>query len=449
MELTIVCVDDDCNILQCLGSQLKRNFGKDHDILLASSGNEALLLCKDLTTHNENIALIISDQNMPDMDGDTLLIQLHTLYPKALKIMLTGQAEAAAIGNVVNQGALYRYISKPWNETDLVLTVTEALRRFQQEQCLLEKNELLQSANVQLEKSLSILSATLEATADGILVVDNNGKILNSNQRFFSLFGLDRSAFFEDQRILLKKILSCLEAPDSIKLKTILSSAENQGQDCLKLKNDLVLEYYLHPYEVGGQQIGNVLNFRDVTQAHKTAAMMRHQAFHDVLTDLPNRVLFNEKLAERIQETADSLANLAVMFLDLDHFKEINDTFGHAVGDLLLQHVVQRLLRVLQDIDTIARWGGDEFVLLLPQIQCAEDAGKIARRLIKALQPVFYLQEYSVQITASIGIAIYPDDGLDPNTLLLHADKALYLAKEDGRNSYQLCSGLTSTARHT
>jgi len=128
------------------------------------------------------------------------------------------------------------------------------------------------------------------------------------------------------------------------------------------------------------------------------------------------------------------------MFLDLDQFKEVNDTLGHAVGDDLLQNVVKRLLFCLRELDTIARWGGDEFVLLLPQICCREDASEIAARLIAALQPEFSLQGHRLSVTASIGIALYPEDGTDNRTLLQNADTALYQAKKSGRNNYQYYS---------
>jgi len=169
---------------------------------------------------------------------------------------------------------------------------------------------------------------------------------------------------------------------------------------------------------------------------------MKHQALHDALTNLPNRILFNQKLAAALTSELNGELNgefslFAIMFLDLDRFKQVNDTLGHAIGDLLLQEVVQRLVGCLRQVDVIARWGGDEFVLLLPQIRHREDASEIAHRLIEVLQPQFLLEGYWLDITASIGIAVYPDDGLGGNTLLQNADVALYQAKKSGRNNYQ------------
>jgi diguanylate cyclase (GGDEF)-like protein len=128
---------------------------------------------------------------------------------------------------------------------------------------------------------------------------------------------------------------------------------------------------------------------------------------------------------------------LAVMFIDLDRFKIVNDTLGHAVGDLLLQSVVERLTDCIRQGDAIARWGGDEFTLLLPEINCREDATAIAIRILETFKTAFLLQGHSLHITSSIGIAIYPNDGQDAVTLLKNADTALYYSKERGRNDYQ------------
>ena len=164
----IICVDDEEIILSSLGKQLKRSLGKDYEIALASSGYEALDLCAELEAEGITIALVISDQIMPRMSGDEFLIKLHASYPKTLKILLTGQTRTDSLGNIINEASLYRYINKPWDETDLLLTVKEALRRYGQETQLVKQNILLQQTNEQLSKSLDLLLATFEAADDGI-----------------------------------------------------------------------------------------------------------------------------------------------------------------------------------------------------------------------------------------------------------------------------------------
>ncbi|HEY9658610.1 MAG TPA: diguanylate cyclase, partial [Allocoleopsis sp.] len=165
---------------------------------------------------------------------------------------------------------------------------------------------------------------------------------------------------------------------------------------------------------------------------------MRHQASHDRLTKLPNRSLFDERLALELEQVIYSGEMLAVMFLDLDRFKSINDTLGHAIGDQLLQQVAQRIAGCLKQSDTIARWGGDEFTLLLPTIHSAEDITKIAQRILHVLQAPFNFSQQELHITASIGIALAPYDGQDAETLLKHADIAMYRAKQQGKNNFQL-----------
>ncbi|NJM27440.1 MAG: response regulator [Pseudanabaena sp. RU_4_16] len=261
MRPTIICVDDEWNILRSLGEQLRRNFGKDYDIELVNDGEDAISLCEELTAEGINIPLIISDQNMQGMKGDTLLIQLHTLYPKTLKIMLTGQADADSVGNVVNAASLYRYIRKPWDETDLILTITEALRRFQQEQQLAEQNELLKRANAKLESSLSLLLATLEATADGILVLDRAGKVVSFNRKFASIWDLldSDSTCHEDD--LLDVILDRLTEPDIVRFQALLAQFSTEAHDFLRLKSDNIIEYYLQPHQLEGEIVGGVLSF--------------------------------------------------------------------------------------------------------------------------------------------------------------------------------------------
>ncbi|MGB7272220.1 MAG: EAL domain-containing protein [Geitlerinemataceae cyanobacterium] len=180
------------------------------------------------------------------------------------------------------------------------------------------------------------------------------------------------------------------------------------------------------------------VSFGSAFKRYQVETTIRHQAFHDSLTNLPNRTLFDMRLSWAITEAGIGNHQLAVMFLDLDRFKWINDTLGHPVGDRLLQQMVQRLQSCLRDGDTIARWGGDEFVLLLPHIHGVEDATQIAQRILGAVQPAFAIDHHQLHVSCSIGIAVYPQDGEDAPTLTKNADVALYQVKEQGRNNYQL-----------
>ncbi|MEE3716362.1 EAL domain-containing protein [Tumidithrix elongata RA019] len=192
----------------------------------------------------------------------------------------------------------------------------------------------------------------------------------------------------------------------------------------------------------------------DITERKLAEAKIAHLAFHDSLTDLPNRSLFRDRLNQAIalaerqwQErnaqnshvTPDESApSLSVLFLDLDRFKFVNDTLGHAAGDTLLQAVSQRILKSIRKSDTLARMGGDEFLILLPEIRGAEDAISVAQKILRSLEATFILNQQEVHIGASIGISFYPNDGVDPETLMKNADTAMFRAKEQGRNHYQL-----------
>ena len=162
-----------------------------------------------------------------------------------------------------------------------------------------------------------------------------------------------------------------------------------------------------------------------------------YMANHDVLTGLPNRMLFHDRLTMAIMHAQRKRQKLVVMLLDLDHFKDINDTLGHNVGDQLLKYVGDRLTNILRRGDTVARMGGDEFMLLLPDLVQIEDAAKIAQKFLEAIREPFKFDGYNLNITTSIGVAIYPNDGEDADGLMKNADIAMYRAKEKGRNTYR------------
>lgn len=176
---------------------------------------------------------------------------------------------------------------------------------------------------------------------------------------------------------------------------------------------------------------------RDITKRKKAEEMIRYQANYDLLTGLPNRMLFNERLSLSLTQSHQHQKKLAVCFLDIDHFKKINDTLGHSAGDLLLKNFASRVSQCVRKGDTVARWAGDEFTLIIPEIDFTDDVANIAQRILEVLKPPFDLDGNQLHISSSIGIAIYPDDGECAETLMKNADAALYRVKEKGRNNYQ------------
>ena len=279
-KAAIICVDDEEIILSSLGKQLKRSLGQYYDIELASNGESALLLCAELKAEGINIALVISDQIMPGMSGDEFLIALHAYYPKTLKILLTGQADADSVGNIVNAAALYRYIAKPWDETDLILTVKEALKSYGQEKRIVKqnkllnhKNNLLKQANNKLSKSLNLLLATFESADDGILVLDNHGSVVIFNQQFATLLQIDILSIEKDGNHMLGMISRRLIEPVACDLE----NKKSQKYDLLKLNNGTILESYFKTQELNGEIVGIVWGFRDVTEKEKEMKLLRSQ----------------------------------------------------------------------------------------------------------------------------------------------------------------------------
>jgi diguanylate cyclase (GGDEF)-like protein/PAS domain S-box-containing protein len=195
-----------------------------------------------------------------------------------------------------------------------------------------------------------------------------------------------------------------------------------------------------------GQIAGAVIVFRDVSAAQAMIVEMAYQAQHDFLTNLPNRVLLNDRIAQAIELASRHGTKLAVLFVDLDNFKQINDALGHAVGDKLLQSITKRLLACVRTADTVSRQGGDEFVILLAEGKHEENAAMAAARIIAVLSAPHRIADNELDISASIGISAYPADGKDAETLIKNADAAMYHAKQKGRNNYQFFSDDMNTS---
>src|SRR6266852_2069093 len=230
-------------------------------------------------------------------------------------------------------------------------------------------------------------------------------------------------------------------SPNPMELAIQENRAVGLTANCLLVRRDgyeCAIEDSTAPiHDRDGQVTGAVIVFHDVSTARSMMLEMSHLAQHDILTDLPNRLMLKDRLTQAISLARRNHNQLAVLFLDLDGFKHINDSLGHAIGDKLLQSVAARLVACVRKSDTVSRQGGDEFVILLPEVAHAADAAISAAKIITELRKVHSIGEHRLRITVSIGVSTYPDNGEDAETLIKNADTAMYHAKQSGRDNYE------------
>jgi diguanylate cyclase (GGDEF)-like protein/PAS domain S-box-containing protein len=230
-------------------------------------------------------------------------------------------------------------------------------------------------------------------------------------------------------------------SPNPMEMAIKLDKAVGLAANCILVRRDgyeSAIEDSAAPiHDSDGRVTGAVIVFHDVSMARAVMQEMSHLAQHDALTDLPNRMMLNDRLTQAISLARRNHHLLAVLFLDLDGFKNINDSLGHSIGDKLLQSISARLLACVRKSDTVSRQGGDEFVVLLPEVTHAADAAITAEKIITELKNVHNIGEHHLRVTVSIGISTYPDQGENAETLIKNADTAMYHAKQSGHDNYQ------------
>lgn len=289
---------------------------------------------------------------------------------------------------------------------------------------------------IALQESEKRYRAVIRQTREGIFLVDAATKqILEANAAYCHLLGYNLEETLE---LALYDVVALDREIVELKLQQLLVNQQDFVEETRHCRKDGSLVSVEVSVSLISYYKKEMFCFvvRDITERKRFEERLQYQASHDSLTGLPNRTLFNEQLSTALANASRHRNLMAVMFLDLDRFKSINDTLGHGVGDLLLQEFATLLKSCLRAGDTIARWGGDEFTVLLPTISGADEAANISKRILKALTQPFQLGEHQLNISSSIGIALYPEDGTEAESLLKRADAALYRIKEEGRNNY-------------
>jgi diguanylate cyclase (GGDEF)-like protein/PAS domain S-box-containing protein len=292
-----------------------------------------------------------------------------------------------------------------------------------------------------LRASESRYRTLYERNLAGVFRATTDGWLLDCNESFARIFGYSSPTDALKQPALdfylrpadRNTFLARLTESGSLS-NFELAARRRDGSHIWVLENATLVE---GPDGVGPLIEGTVI---DITERKRAEDQVKHLAFHDALTGLPNRLLFNDRLTMALAQAHRSRQKLATIYLDLDRFKVINDSLGHTVGDELLRRVADRLRLCIREEDTIARLGGDEFILLVPRLSSEEDVETVGQKILAAIRLPFRIDDREFFLTTSIGISVYPEDGIDSETLVQNADTAMYRAKERGRDNYQLYS---------
>ncbi len=413
MEGTLLLVDDEENILRSLVRLLR---GEGYRILTATGGEQALQ-----TLAANEVQVILSDQRMPGMSGSEMLSHAKALYPDAVRMVLSGYADLASVTDAINRGNIYKFLIKPWDDDLLRENIREAFDRYE------------------LGRKGAQFTKIYENTVEGILITDGNSLIQAVNPAFTAITGYTAGEALGKTPAMLRSLKHDAEFYRNM-WRCLIEEGKWTGEIWNQRKNGEIYPEWLNVTairDVQGHLQQYVGLFTDITEHKQAEEKLRYQAYHDPLTGLPNRLMYTEHLDMALPQAERREQMCGVMMLDLDHFKNVNDTFGHECGDKLLILVAQRLRECIRKEDTLARLGGDEFTFLLSLVDDLKDVARVAEKILAAFTRPLTIDGRDLFITPSIGICLFPGDGEDAETLLKNADAAMYRAKAGGRNAYQ------------
>ena len=382
------------------------------------------------TLRADGIAAVLLDLSLPDSHGVATFDRLFRAAPQ-IPILVLSSSQDEDIAKLAVQHGAQDYLLKDRLDSYLLpKTLRSMLERAAIAEALFDEKERAQ--------------VTLNSIGDAVMSIDLAGGVTYLNAVAESSDGLDAGGGGRSpgrgSAPNYRFQLSCHRAQSDGIGDAARQNRGPHGElraDSARRIEAAIEDSAAPIHNRRGQVTGAVMVFHDVTMARAMTLKMSYLAQHDSLTDLPNRLMFQDRLAQAIALAHRHRQKLAVLFVDMDGFKPINDSLGHAIGDRLLQSVAQRLQACVRGSDTVCRHGGDEFVILLTEVAHAEDAAAVADKILLTLRSPHRIGEHNLRVTGSIGIVTYPDDGTEADALMSHADLAMYHSKENGRDNYQ------------
>ena len=379
---------------------------------------------------DQPVDIILLDPELPDAEALEAIQRARAAAPNVPLVVRTALDDVSFAVQALQEGAQDYLIKDQTDTHGLLRAFSHAIERKIAEEALFVEKERAQ--------------VTLNCIGDAVICTDISGNITFLNIVAERLTGWP---WQEAAGRPMAEVVQIIDGATHEIIPNPMAAAVGQDQavhlppNSILIRRDGVeipIEDSVAPiHDRQGNATGAVIVFHDVSQAREMALQMTHSAQHDFLTGLPNRMLFNDRVNHAIALAPRHMEKVAVLFLDLDGFKHINDSLGHPIGDKLLESVAKRLVDCVRASDTVSRQGGDEFVVLLSDVEQPEQAAFTARRMLEAVAKSHSIDGHELHVTTSIGVSIYPDDGLDAETLIKNADTAMYQAKENGRRSYK------------